>query len=219
MPKRARVIILLLALVVEAAFGSALSQRTAAMHRSRRSSERSRAVIATAAVTSPSLATRSPPPLAKNVGDVIRVTVSNFATVGAMGFAFSAITESISRGDVAGDARKAVPALVIRAALMQGQRWGRVSAGFAGGRAIGQVWRGVDDRWASMCGAIGGGALAATSLANLPSSVATFCAFTYFIDSFTAKSKAAPGDESAGPRLTPGQKLDKMLGTQPQSLA
>lgn len=189
----------------------------------------------------------APPPIAKTPMDVVQTTLSSFATVSGIGFVFTAAQESSARAGVSGMARKAVPGFVIRAALMNGQRWGRVSAGFAGGRAAGQLWCGEDGFTASMWGAVFGGVAAAQNVAGVPSSVMTFVAFSYFIEKLTNKeddavpvpaaaadtrargsAKLAPrkstrssappppaldyGTRPKGAGLTPGQRLDKMLG-------
>jgi len=154
--------------------------------------------------------------------------VGSFATVGGFGFVFTALQESMARSGVSGAARTAVPRFVFQAALANGQRWGRVSAGFAGGRALGQLARGADDSTCAMLGAACGGAAAAASLADLPSSVFTFCAFSYFIDRLSGNA-AAGGRASGGggarpppkPRpvdgRTPGERLDAMLGYTPRT--
>jgi len=135
--------------------------------------------------------------------------------------------EATKRSGVAGKARDAVPRFVVQAALQNGQRWGRLSAGFAGGRALGQVWRGADDFQAAMCGAVGGGVCSATSIKGIPSSVATFVVFSYFVEKVTAGSKdtaqqqkgaARPANRQRSSRPavdaapTPGQRLDRLLG-------
>ena len=130
--------------------------------------------------------------------------------------------------------------LELQAALAQGTKWGKVSAGFAGGRAAGQLWRGEDDFQAAMCGAVAGGVMASESIKGIPGSVATFVMFSYFIEKLTANGKAgaakggAPqqlqpraaqsaaqsahrpavdyGTRPAGAGPTPGQRLDKLLG-------
>ena len=94
-----------------------------------------------------------PPPIAKHPIEVVQTTVSNFVTIGGFGFAFTAFNEATKRSGVSGKAKAAVPRFVFQAALTQGAKWGKVSAGFAGGRAAGQVWRGEDDFHAAMCGA------------------------------------------------------------------
>ena len=186
----------------------------------------------------------APQPIAKTPFDVVRTTLSSFVTVSGIGFAFTAAQESSARAGVSGMARKAVPGFVIRAALLQGQRWGRVSAGFAGGRAAGQLWCGEDGFAPAMWGAVAGGVAAAPNVAGVPSSVATFVAFSYFIEKLSNKQEdaapvpaaAARGNAKLAPRkssarssaaappaldygkrpegagLTPGQRLDKMLG-------
>ena len=152
---------------------------------------------------------KPPPPIAKTPLDVARTTLSGFATISGIGFVFTAAQESSARAGVKGMARKAVPGFVIRAALMNAQRWGRVSAGFAGGRAAGQLWYGEDGFGPAMCGAVAGGVAAAPNLAGIPSSVATFVAFSYFIEKLTnnkeqqtqqAGGSAARGNARLAPR-------------------
>eukprot|EP00967_Tisochrysis_lutea_P120930 scaffold198729_cov35-Tisochrysis_lutea.AAC.1 len=178
-------------------------------------------LCASAAAASPARAAPPPPPIAKNLGDVVSATVGSFLSIGSIGFIFTAAQESMARASVAGAARKAVPRFVLRASLINAQRWGRVTAGFAGGRAVGQVWRGVDDQVCSICGAIAGGAAAASSVADIPSSVLTFVAFSYALDKLTGGSSEAAGTRELAPKptpkppsLTPGQRLDKLLGIQ-----
>lgn len=130
--------------------------------------------------------------LAKTPLDVIQTTVGSFCAVGGFGFAVTAVQESMKRASVVGRARTQVPYFVVRASLLQAQRWGRVSAGFAGGRALGQALRGVDDSTCAMMGSIAGGIAAAPNLAAVPSSVATFAAFGYFIESLSASKSTAP---------------------------
>ena len=180
-----------------------------------------------------------PAPIAKHPIDVVRTTASNFVTIGGFGFAFTAFNEATKRSGVSGMAKTAVPRFVVQAALAQGTKWGKVSAGFAGGRAAGQLWRGEDDFQAAMCGAVAGGVMASESIKGIPASVATFVMFSYFIEKFTGNSKAgaakggapqqqpraaqsaAPsagrsavdyGTRPAGAGPTPGQRLDKLLG-------
>ena len=133
--------------------------------------------------------TRDATPIAKGPVDVIRTTVSSFCTVGLFGFSLTAVQEFSARSGVSGRARDRVPYFVVQASLRQAQRWGRVSAGFAGGRALGQAIRGVDDGTCALMGSIFGGIAAAPTVSAMPSSVATFAAFGYFIESFTAGSK------------------------------
>ena len=181
-----------------------------------------------------------PAPIAKHPIDVVRTTASNFVTIGGFGFAFTAFNEATKRAGVSGKAKAAVPRFVVQAALAQGTKWGKVSAGFAGGRAAGQVWRGEDDFQAAMCGAVAGGVMASETIKGMPGSVATFVMFSYFIEKLTANGKAgaakggAPqqlqpraaqsaaqsahrpavdyGTRPAGAGPTPGQRLDKLLG-------
>ena len=132
---------------------------------------------------------QKPAPIATHPIDVIRTTASNFVTIGGFGFAFTAFNEATKRAGVSGKAKAAVPRFVVQAALTQGTKWGKVSAGFAGGRAAGQLWRGEDGFQAAMCGAVAGGVAASESIKGIPASVFTFVAFSYFIEKLTANSK------------------------------
>ena len=174
------------------------------------------------------------PEIAKHPFDVVRTTASNFLTIGGFGAAFTGLQTFQKMSGVCGKAKDAVPRFVVQAGLAQGCRWGKVSAGFAGGRAAGQLWRGEDDFQAAMCGAVAGGVAAAPSVREIPSSVVTFVMFSYFIEKLTANGKGgaakggaqqlATGRESAqrpavdygtrpsGAGPTPGQRLDKLLG-------
>jgi len=160
------------------------------------------------------------PPLAKNLVDVITTTAGSFMSIGSVGFVFTAAQETMARAAVSGGARKAVPRFVLRAALTNAQRWGRVTAGFAGGRALGQVWRGEDDQVCAILGAVAGGIAASNSVADIPGSVFTFVAFSYALDRMGGGSPApaaqggTPGQMAAppSPQPTPGQRLDKFLG-------
>ena len=143
------------------------------------------------------VATAEAPPIAKGPGDVIKTTVNNFCTVGGCGFVFTAFSESSKRAGTGGKARDAVRYFVVRNSLLQAQRWGRVSAGFAGGRALGQALRGQDDSTCAMIGSVFGGIAAAPSVAQMPSSVATFAAFGYFIDSFSSGNKPVSGEQAS----------------------
>ena len=159
---------------------------------------------------------RQPPPpvLAKTPLDVVASATGSFVTVGGFGFVVTAIQEAYKRRAVSGGARTAVPYFVFQAALRNGQRWGRVSAGFAGGRAIGQVMRGADDSFCGYVGSIAGGIGAATSRSQVVSSVATFVGFQYLIDNLSSNTE--PQQKEASP-ATPGQKLDRLLGCTPAS--
>ena len=83
-------------------------------------------------------ATVSPPatPLANSFGDVVASTASSYAAVGTVGFLFKFPGQLIGRNPLGAAAA---------AALGTANRWGRISAGFAGGRAAGQVVRKADD--------------------------------------------------------------------------
>ena len=185
------------------------------------------------------------PPIASTPMDVVKTTVGSFCQIGGLGFGITAVQEATKMANVGGKARSAVPYFVVTRALMQGQRWGRVSAGaspsnrtrlltvlycprecaceyplfdplfctgFAGGRALGQALRGVDDSTCAMMASIFGGICAAPNLKGIPSSVATFACFGYFIESFTAKSAAGgSSDRQLADELARRAKLQKQL--------
>ena len=125
------------------------------------------------------------PAIAKSVGDVVGATASSFALVGGVGFVFSAGNNFVRR----------LPTSAVAAGWGTAQRWGRVSAGFAGGRALGQWVRGADDRWASMAGAVFGGAAAASSIPEIPSSIATFVAFSFVLDNMSPSDAPSKGKQ------------------------
>lgn len=98
---------------------------------------------AIASTPSPSLPhSLAQPPRAETAGDVLRAASTSFLLVGATCFGWAATS---SQGALQGVALTSP--LRLRAGLHSAQRWGRVSAGFNGGRAIGQVWRRGDDIW------------------------------------------------------------------------
>jgi len=76
------------------------------------------------------------------------------------------------------------------AALGTANRWGRISAGFAGGRAAGQVVRKADDAFCAVAGAVLGGAAAASTVAEMPSQIAVFVGFTVCLEVLSPKSPA-----------------------------
>ena len=161
-------------------------------------------------------ATRQSAPLANSPMDVVKTTATGFTTLGGIGFGVTFVSEAIARSGVSGKARSAVPYFVMRASMLQGWRLGKVSAGFQGGRALGQCIRGVDDMGTSMIAACAAGLFSAPSIQAIPGNVLTFMCFSYFIDSFT-RGSGAPTDPNAPPKLSPGQRLDKLLGTTPQA--
>lgn len=71
-------------------------------------------------------------------------------------------------------------------ALFNARRWAGVSAGFAGGRAVAQCYRGTDDRYTRMVGALCGGALGASSVAQVPVRMAAFAAMTWVLETIDA---------------------------------
>ena len=80
--------------------------------------------------------------------------------------------------------RTGKPVAAARAAVMTAQRWGRLSAGFAGGTAFAVVLlgKGHEDNVARLIGAAVGGIAAVSTLDQIPSSVATFVAFTWVMN-------------------------------------
>lgn len=67
-------------------------------------------------------------------------------------------------------------------ALLRAQRWGRVSAGFSGGRALSQVLRDTDDEWCAVAGACTAGLLGASSIAQIPLRVCSFGTLSYIFE-------------------------------------
>ena len=112
-------------------------------------------------------------PLANHPGDVISTAVNNFLLVGGVSYVWSAGSAVVTR--------KPGPLALAKAS---GLRWGKVSSGFAGGRALGQLFRKTDDKWCGVVGAVFGGAAAASSVAEMPSSILSFVAFGLAIDTF-----------------------------------
>ena len=94
--------------------------------------------------------------------------------------------------------RRAQP---LKAGVQAAQRWGRISAGFVGGRNIGQVVRKTDDLWCSTAGAVLGGAAAASSLAEVPQSIATFVGFSLFMDLAFSGRQQQPTDSEGGDKI------------------
>lgn len=121
----------------------------------------------------------SPPPaipvtlqLAKTPQDVIIKTFSGFASTGVLCGGWTAVTKRS-----------------VAAGWVSAQRWGRVSAGFSGGQALGQYLRGVDDRYCRFLGAACAGVFGSATVADIPRNLATYLAFTYVLESFEAKAE------------------------------
>ncbi len=124
-------------------------------------------------------------PLATTPQAVVTQTVSGFAATGMLCGGWTAITK-----------RSAT------AAWMSAQRWGRVSAGFSGGQALGQYLRGVDDRYCRLLGAACAGVFGAAAVADIPQNLATYLAFTYILESFEARAEPLAAQlEPASSRL------------------
>ena len=167
------------------------------------------AVVLTTALFAPSCAARAAssavaqpasPALAQNAGDVVVQTAGSFALVGSIGFLWTATGAVVKRtpGPIA-------------AGLQTAQRWGRISAGFTGGQAAGQVVRKTNDKWCNIAGAFFGGLAAATSLAEAPSSIATFVAFSYIIDMISPPGDAANSGSGGGEKISwKGKSVDEI---------
>ena len=130
-------------------------------------------------------------PLARNPFDVAVTTVGNYATVAATVGTFAFPWNLVRRNPAAW-----------ASAWATGSRWGKISAGFSGGRAAGQVIRRADDSFCAILGAVAGGIAAAPTLAEAPSNVATFVAFTYVLE-VMAPSKTTDTKRPSKPK--PGQ--------------
>ena len=140
-------------------------------------------ITAAAAVQGANVVAASPPApsIARNAGDVVGTAASSYAIVGGVGFVFS----------TAGAVVRRMPGPV-GVGIGAAKRWAKISAGFAGGQAAGQVWRRKDDRICHLAGAFFGGLAAATSLAEAPSSILTFMAFSWILDGIAPSTGAAP---------------------------
>jgi hypothetical protein len=110
--------------------------------------------------------------LAKTPQDVIIKTFSGFASTGVLCGGWTAVTKRS-----------------VAAGWVSAQRWGRVSAGFSGGQALGQYLRGVDDRYCRFLGAACAGVFGSATVADIPRNLATYLAFTYVLESFEAKAE------------------------------
>ena len=130
-------------------------------------------------------------PLARNPFDIAVTTVGNYATVAATVGTFAFPWNLVRRNPAAW-----------ASAWATGSRWGKISAGFSGGRAAGQVIRRADDSFCAILGAVAGGIAAAPTLAEAPSNVATFVAFTYVLE-VMAPSKTT---DKRPPKSKPGQR-------------
>ena len=121
-------------------------------------------VVLVAAVTAAATAPTQTQPTGH---DVALTTAASFALVFT-----SAAGISTASGVVNG--ASLLPAL--KAGAQSGQRWGRVSAGFNGGRSIAQ-WQGAPELAAMLIGGAIGGAAGATALSKVPVRSATFVGF------------------------------------------
>eukprot|EP00966_Prymnesium_polylepis_P210104 4866115-Prymnesium_polylepis.2 len=117
-------------------------------------------ISTSAAVATPALAV----PPARTYEEAVQTACRSFAIVGVCAF-----------GWAAGEAGP-------RAGFRSARRWGGVSAGFAGGRALMQVVRQTDDEWCAVAGACAGGVLGATSLHQIPARVAVFAVAAFLLE-------------------------------------
>ena len=123
------------------------------------------------------------PPLATSPKDVVASATANFAAVGTLGFAWRG-----ARALASSQSLKTASAMGLQAA----QRWGRVSAAFAGGRALGQVIFKTDNAYCAAISASLGGIAAASSAAEVPSSVASFLCFSLLLENMAPKLATEP---------------------------
>lgn len=135
-------------------------------------------MIDVALITVAVVAARAPPPspppqpiLAASPLDVVSRAASGYAATAILCGGWTGLTKRSAS-----------------AAWSSAQRWGRVSAGFSGGQAAGEVIRGANDRYARLLGACGAGVLGATSMADIPSNVLGYVAFTYLLEAFEARA-------------------------------
>jgi hypothetical protein len=98
--------------------------------------------------------------------DVVTTTGISFALV------FATATSIVAQRSLMGGAGLAS---ALSSGLQSGQRWGRVSAGFNGGRSLAQ-WQGANAIACTMAGAVAGGALGASAISQIPQRAALFCA-------------------------------------------
>ena len=98
--------------------------------------------------------------------DVVTTTGISFALV------FATATSIVAQRSLMGGAGLAS---ALSSGLQSGQRWGRVSAGFNGGRSLAQG-QGANAIACTMAGAVAGGALGASAISQIPQRAALFCA-------------------------------------------
>ena len=127
--------------------------------------------------------------VARTPADVVKVTWDSFTQVGLIGFAWT----------LAAKCRQKLPLSEgVKAARASGMRWGGISAGFSGGTAAAVVGlrKTEEDKWCSMVGSVFGGIAAASSVTEIPSSVATFVGFSYILGVMGEKSVDKAADET-----------------------
>ena len=132
-------------------------------------------------------------PQCESIGDVARTTFDAFCLTGFVGASFTAMRQSFSR----------MPRQVIWAnSNRSGMRWGKLSAGFAGGQAAAcyALRRDDGDLLCSLIGAACGGAMAAECAAQMPGSIIAFVSFSYILHkmSSSAADEAATAVEAQG---------------------
>ena len=124
-----------------------------------------------------SFARQPQPP--ENLGDVARITYQSFCTTGLAASAFKT-AQQIS-GQIG--AKTSLPLTVLFTnSRRMGVRWGRLSAGFAGGQALATVLLPrCSEQTCALFGAAVGGLAAAPNVQAMPSSVLTFVGFSYLL--------------------------------------
>ena len=104
--------------------------------------------------------------------DVLTNTCISFALVFSTASTIAAQRSLASGSSVAS---------ALTAGLKTGQRWGRVSAGFNGGRAAAQ-WQGAPAVACTIIGAAAGGAAGASSLSQIPQRAALFSSLALCVE-------------------------------------
>lgn len=163
-------------------------------------------LLARTLVISAGAATLSPmtKPIASSPLVVARETLTSFVVVGTTCFGGRSIGALCNR-------QALQPALL--SGLRSARRWGGVSAGFSGGRALGQLVRKCDDVYCAMLGACLAGAAGATSVDQIPMRVLAFTTMAIVLDGAQKRSGSllpglAPSTTPARPRRRdagPGQ--------------
>ena len=145
-------------------------------------------------------------PIATSPLGVAREALTSFTVTGTFAFCSTSLRALGRQGSR--------PLLV---GLKSARRWGGTSAGFSGGRALGQLIFKRDDVYCAMLGAACAGAAGATSADMIPTRMVTFAAMAIVLDRAAARrSSGALLSQPSGPKRVrreagPGQ-VPKSLG-------